>query len=538
MLEKRNLGVIALIFIFLITFNPVLNARFEIGKSTKSDNCLSQSPEPNMDVRVHKIGNTRLTISNYGFYGDIRSGPYVDPEIGEVELSCEHPPESRIENLFQGAVWIGGVVDGDTLVSVGGDGWENVFEMYADPLPEGVIEERSNNPIDPNYHPDAVGELEYIAIYYDTITDQNYVNPSNFDNRPHIPLGLKITESSYSWSDPEYENFIIFRYKVKNIGDAIINDMVVGLFFDCDILHVDADPSGFDDDISGHFSGIDPNSGNYVRMAWSADNDGDPNGQNWDYASTRSAFAISILDFPFMQNYGFNWWVSDAYQPANKDWGPMRTENYRDLGTGGMGTPSGDCNKYYMMRNNEIDYDQIYTAMDYTDQGWLPPPPAGLLGDLPDGYDTRFLTSFGSADLAPGDSLFFGFVLTVSDNFHQNALDFDNLFDAGNPDEFYNSLDFTDLISDVVTAQELYDSIFHGDIMIGDANNDGEVQIGDAVYIINYVFIGGTAPYPFATGDVNCDNKVNITDVVFLINYLFRNGNQPGDVNGDGLPDC
>ena len=538
MSQYKILRVIGIISLILFTITPVLNARYEIGTSIKSGDCISQSVEPDMQVRLHKVGNTRLIVTNYGCYGVYRSDSYVDPEIGEVELSCEHPPGSQIENIFLAGLWIGGVVDGDTLVSVGVDGWENVFEMYADSLPEGDIEERSNNPADPYYHPDAVGELEYTAVYYDTLTDPNYVNPSDFDNRPHIPLGLKITESSYSWSNPEFEDFILFRYKIKNINSAYIEDMVLGLFFDCDILQVDMYPSGFDDDIAGHYSRFDPNSGKYVQMAWIADNDGDPNGNTWDDGSVRSALAISILDFPFMQDYAFNWYVSHAYQPGIFDWGPMQAENYRDFGTGGLGTPSGDRNKYYMMRNNEIDYDQIYSAVDYSGEGWLPPPVDPLLSDLPNGYDTKFLLSCGSLDLAPGDSVIFGFVLTVGDNFHQEPENFANLFDPDNPDAFYNTLDFSDLVSDVVAAQNLYDSIFLSDYLCGDANYDGAIQIGDAVYIVNYVFLGGLPPYPFMSGDANCDDKVNISDVIYLINYLFRNGFLPGDPDGDGIPDC
>ncbi|MDD4052408.1 MAG: C1 family peptidase [candidate division Zixibacteria bacterium] len=66
------------------------------------------------------------------------------------------------------------------------------------------------------------------------------------------------------------------------------------------------------------------------------------------------------------------------------------------------------------------------------------------------------------------------------------------------------------------------------DYIIGDANGDAKVNIGDAVYIISYIFRGGPAPSPMAAGDANCDAKVNIGDAVYIITYIFRGGPVPG----------
>lgn len=63
--------------------------------------------------------------------------------------------------------------------------------------------------------------------------------------------------------------------------------------------------------------------------------------------------------------------------------------------------------------------------------------------------------------------------------------------------------------------------------LLGDANGDGNINVSDVVYLINYLFIGGPAPDPIARGDVNRDNFVNVTDVVYLINYLFIGGPSP-----------
>jgi hypothetical protein len=63
----------------------------------------------------------------------------------------------------------------------------------------------------------------------------------------------------------------------------------------------------------------------------------------------------------------------------------------------------------------------------------------------------------------------------------------------------------------------------------GDANNDGAVNVGDAVYIINYVFQGGPPPIPHTTcsGDANGDCNTDVGDAVYIINYVFKNGPPP-----------
>jgi len=73
-----------------------------------------------------------------------------------------------------------------------------------------------------------------------------------------------------------------------------------------------------------------------------------------------------------------------------------------------------------------------------------------------------------------------------------------------------------------------------GDVTItghisGDANCDGKANVGDAVYLINYVFNDGPQPQIPCQGDANGDGDINVGDAVYLINYVFYSG--PGPVN-------
>ncbi len=63
----------------------------------------------------------------------------------------------------------------------------------------------------------------------------------------------------------------------------------------------------------------------------------------------------------------------------------------------------------------------------------------------------------------------------------------------------------------------------------GDCTGDGIIDLGDLVYLLNYLFKGGPPPATVEIGDANCDGEVDLSDVIVLLNYLYR---------GFALPDC
>lgn len=63
--------------------------------------------------------------------------------------------------------------------------------------------------------------------------------------------------------------------------------------------------------------------------------------------------------------------------------------------------------------------------------------------------------------------------------------------------------------------------------MCGDANGDTNINVGDAVYVVNYVFKNGPEPYPVESGDANDDGNVNVGDAVYLVNHVFSGGPEP-----------
>jgi hypothetical protein len=77
---------------------------------------------------------------------------------------------------------------------------------------------------------------------------------------------------------------------------------------------------------------------------------------------------------------------------------------------------------------------------------------------------------------------------------------------------------------DTATYSILVENMGYGP---GDANLDGQANVGDAVFLIGYIFSGGAAPeYPnFA--DVNADCSINVGDAVYIISYVFSGGPEP-----------
>ena len=72
----------------------------------------------------------------------------------------------------------------------------------------------------------------------------------------------------------------------------------------------------------------------------------------------------------------------------------------------------------------------------------------------------------------------------------------------------------------------------------GNINLDNEINVADAIYLLNYIFLEGPPPSTFESADVNCDSIINLTDAVYIIVYIFQGGNTPCDPDGDGFPDC
>ncbi len=463
-----KLVIFALLACFLSGTN--ISARMKLSPDFSKDYIGSKTTgNPAHCLAAHRVGKIELAVANNGTFGvEYHPGDKSDCFTGEsILFSCQYPKGSNVAYLFGGAFWIGAVVGRDTLVSVGADGWQWVYEMYPDEAPFGNMIYRSIiDPLKPEYE-NAVSEEDYISVYTDTFTDRV---PNDFFGHPHQPLYIEVTEASYAWSYSYAEDFVLFDYKIKNIGQQDLHNVYMGIYVDAMIcFDCFGSTNGFTDDLSGFLTAYPSQYGaceylDTVFLAWQADNDGDPDivfsdGQKHPCPNV---VATRIVRTPADSlDISFNWWIGNGN--PSLDFGPRERpgvgklkEPFRDFRTGGLGTPEGDVNKYYVLRNREFDYDQIFTAsIQPNDTLWLYPD-QDLAANFADGYDTRYLLSFGPFDISPGQTLPISFAYIGGENIHTVPDNVTNLPD--NPTQYLANLDFSDLALNATWASWVYDN--------------------------------------------------------------------------------
>ncbi len=64
-------------------------------------------------------------------------------------------------------------------------------------------------------------------------------------------------------------------------------------------------------------------------------------------------------------------------------------------------------------------------------------------------------------------------------------------------------------------------------IRCGDINDNGMVEISDAVFMIAYLFRGGPPPPVIPASDLNANGELDIGDAVVIINFVFKAGPPP-----------
>ncbi len=351
--------------------------------------------------------------------------------------SLESPPGSGFDFLFGGAIWVGGIIGNDTLVSAGNDGWFNARDFYPDNYrPDGP---GSIQPFD------SVGNLSLQSKFTDTIQAGIPGRPSAMGG-VHLPLHIALINRAHVWTAAPFNHALIYDLVITNIGSQTIHNGYVGMYVDGDIEGPGDQANGARDDIVGSIR----NRG----LGYIVDNNGDPvNGTFNPATSPRSLLGFKFLASSFQpRDTSFNWWF--GYQSLGDwtDFGPQRRAHFRPFGLGGGGQPLTDADRYFLLSGGEWDYDQVQTASISPDDSiWVTPPSAAL--QWCQGEDVRFLLSIGPFDLQPDSSVRFLYTYLVGDSVHSDPHILDYLPLA--PDLYTQTLNFKPTLASADAADSL-----------------------------------------------------------------------------------
>ena len=481
-----------------------------------------QTDIPWLDNRTHRMGNVWLTVNNWGWLGnfnDYDTDAYRDAETDDWAPQCEVPGGSGVQYLFAAGLWIGGLIvdengNATPRVSTGADGYVagEAHEFYPGEGNSNVIAERSTrenavNRLGEYVSSDlAISEQDFITAYTDTLVDNQFTPP--VDGVPHEPLGLRVTQKSYSWSYNYARDLVIIDYEIENVASKFLRNLFVGLYVDGDVGRRGYAQKNLDD-ITGFLrTAYDSTRDEHtlINTAWIADNDGrDADIDQGNSFTCPHATGFRVLRSPNPKlETSFNWWTSSSninedFGPSWQDWAAHPDGSWTQY----RGTPISDREKYFVLSNGEFDYNQWFVdnanyveshPQEFYNQdsvlvesrAWQ--VPSGDTAGVANGNDTRYLISWGPMGifdhvdrtgrwiyrLNPGEKFSFTVALVVGRDFH----DRNHPQDASgtlNP-ELYN---FTSLENNALWAARIYDNELY-DTPIFDFGSDGIPETFDA----------------------------------------------------------
>jgi hypothetical protein len=181
------------------------------------------SPQTLYQLRVTDQNRVGLSVTNYGFFGNnfVSRAP-----------SCEYPLGLGFEHMSRAGLWVGALAITDSgevrRVTTGAmdnyQGSNQVRDTEWSPLPGGIAI-RSDLANSRYYSPDAVSEQDLVAAY----RDRPARGPQGADAEDHVPLGVRISQSVYSFGIEPASHFVILHLTLVNEG-PLLRDAYAGLY--------------------------------------------------------------------------------------------------------------------------------------------------------------------------------------------------------------------------------------------------------------------------------------------------------------------
>jgi len=163
----------------------------------------------------HDCGSVVLTVTNFGSLG-------FQDYVGGLTLGSGFQyPAGTASALYLGSVLVG-VSSSQVSDNCYGNDTYNRYDFRNVQGGELVIQ------------PGSIADQEGFTIYND--------NPSV------PPVGVEVTQQSYSWADTPYDDFVVLRYDVVNTNATALNDLYVGVYLDWDVGAYSQNTAGWDAD--------------------------------------------------------------------------------------------------------------------------------------------------------------------------------------------------------------------------------------------------------------------------------------------------
>jgi len=214
---------------------------------------------------VHNVGRLQLQITNFG-----ETGNQNNPSRTTVP-SAEWPPGSGNDYLYAAGLWIGAldatgiphvstatydrefspdIVPQHVCVNLPIDQVADVRESYEgipggnrvisssvnpDDDGDGRVDEDFLNGLDDDG--DGLCDEDYSAIGQQMFASEyNDYQPTTRQIYPeHVPLGVKVQQTSYAWATPGQNDFVGMDYKIINNSGRALRNVFVAIFADMDI---------------------------------------------------------------------------------------------------------------------------------------------------------------------------------------------------------------------------------------------------------------------------------------------------------------
>ncbi|MBI1806338.1 MAG: hypothetical protein HYR76_04725 [Ignavibacteria bacterium] len=293
-----------------------------------------------IERKYTSVGNIGLTITNFGTIGTRNS-------FWPRQPSCEYPRGSRIEHIYQGALWVGAQLktqnpsdqrNGLILVTTGTsdrssrsssanrlvDGYE--FNAESQDSMTELSSLSDARPSTSSFSPLAVSHQDFICDYSDRFTRVPGTGDTIVN---HIPLGIKVHQESYAWNFPFADFFVVLRYTIMNASPDTLDSVYVGLWDNAVVRNTNNVRPG----TTGYFDFTGQGFDSTQRLAYSFDFNGTPGGSPADsyvglklLGSTPFPSGVDSLGDLFLHTY-YNAWQFRLNDP-NALWYTSPTDDY------------------------------------------------------------------------------------------------------------------------------------------------------------------------------------------------------------------